>query len=386
VSADPIIVSGYLVRCPLGGYAWQILHYLVGLRSLGFQPYFYEDNARFSECFDPGTGEMTDEPGPGVARVSEFFARTGFDEAWMFHDLVRERSFGRTAEEQRSLIAQARVVIDLAGVNPLPERRRHRFAFVDLDPGLTQVRATRGEAAVRELLAQHDAHFTLGENIGRGGCAVPTAGITWHATRQPIAIELWEPVSADDGAAFTTVGRWDERRREVVLGEQTYSWRKRLEWMKFLELPRRTGARFVVAMDVAKNPPDLELLRQHGWDVVDPLAVSSDPWRYRDFIRNSRGEFTVAKDLNVRLSTGWFSDRGACYLAAARPVITQPTGFEQPVARGAGLFQTRDVEEATEAVRQVQENYPRHSQAARQIAEYCFRADRVLADLLCVLG
>ena len=39
------MLAGYLVRCPLGGYAWQALHYLVGLRALGFDPYFYEDTA-----------------------------------------------------------------------------------------------------------------------------------------------------------------------------------------------------------------------------------------------------------------------------------------------------------------------------------------------------
>ncbi len=35
----------------------------------------------------------------------------------------------------------------------------------------------------------------------------------------------------------------------------------------------------------------------------------------------------MAKDQYVRLKTGWFSDRSACYLAAGRPVITQETGF-----------------------------------------------------------
>jgi hypothetical protein len=30
-----IVVAGYLVRYPLGGYAWCAAHYLLGLRSLG---------------------------------------------------------------------------------------------------------------------------------------------------------------------------------------------------------------------------------------------------------------------------------------------------------------------------------------------------------------
>ena len=61
--------------------------------------------------------------------------------------------------------------------------------------------------------------------------------------------------------------------------------------------------------------------------MVSPLQLSVDYWLYRDYIRRSKGEFTVAKDQYVRLNTGWFSDRSACYLAAGRPVITQETGF-----------------------------------------------------------
>ena len=77
--------------------------------------------------------------------------------------------------------------------------------------------------------------------------------------------------------------------------------------------------------------------------MVDPLAVSSDAARYRDYIRGSRGEFSVAKELNVRLATGWFSDRSACYLAAGRPVVVQDTGFRTTLPTGAGLlaFRTR---------------------------------------------
>ena len=60
--------------------------------------------------------------------------------------------------------------------------------------------------------------------------------------------------------------------------------------------------------------------------------MSVDYWLYRDYIQRSKGEFTVAKDQYVRLNTGWFSDRSACYLAAGRPVITQETGFTKITA------------------------------------------------------
>ena len=56
--------------------------------------------------------------------------------------------------------------------------------------------------------------------------------------------------------------------------------------------------------------------------------MSIDWDQYLRYIQHSKGEFTVAKDQYVRLNTGWFSDRSACYLAAGRPVITQQTGFD----------------------------------------------------------
>ena len=63
---------------------------------------------------------------------------------------------------------------------------------------------------------------------------------------------------------------------------------------------------------------------------------------YRDYIRASRGEFTVAKDQNVRLRTGWFSDRSATYLASGRPVVTQDTGFGDVLPTGEALFAVFD--------------------------------------------
>ena len=383
MSRDKVIVSGFVIRCPLGGYAWQALHYLVGLRQLGFDPYFFEDTSLFPGCYDPRTNSDGDDPSSGIAFAEDFFSRFGFDDHWVFRDIARSHIAGLDEAEAEALWADARVVIGVAAVNRLPPRARptQRRVFIDIDPAYTQIQAARGDRALIELLKQHDAHFTLGENIGRGGCRVPTAGFDWRPTRQPIALDLWEPTPLAGDAAFTTVGRWDEQRREIQFEGETYSWRKRVEWMKFLDLPQRSGERFVVAMDVPKRPDDLAALTQHGWQVRDPIALSADAFTYRDFIRHSKGEFTVAKDLNVRLSTGWFSDRGACYLAAGRPVVTQDTGFGRALPTGTGLFAVHDLDEAVAAIRAIAADYETHSQAARAIAAEHFDAARVLGSL-----
>jgi glycosyltransferase involved in cell wall biosynthesis len=94
----------------------------------------------------------------------------------------------------------------------------------------------------------------------------------------------------------------------------------------------------------------------------------------------------VAKDLNVRLRSGWFSERSACYLAAGRPVITQDTGFGKILPTGEGLFAFQSMDEIVAAFEAVNADYERHSRAARAIAEEYFRAETVLARMLSDLG
>jgi hypothetical protein len=378
---DVAILTGYVVRCPLGGYAWQTLHYMLGLRALGFDPYFYEDTAYYPECYDPASGAMGSVQPPALAFARDLFARHGFAERWFFWDAQRDQWHGGTRDAARGALDAAELLISLAAVNRLPRKLGRRRLFIDLDPGVTQLEAER-DRGLQLLLGDYDAHATIGENIGQPGCAIPATRFHWLPTRQPIALEAWQPLPAAADAAFTTIGRWDERRRVQELGGERYSWSKRDEWLRFLDLPRRNRARFDLALDVDKVPGDRELLGQHGWQVRDPIAVSADADRYRDFIRSSRGEFSLAKDLNVRLATGWFSDRSTCYLAAGRPVVVQDTGFGRALPTGAGLLAFRTPDQAADAIAAVQADWELHAAAARRLAEQHFAAGWVLGDLL----
>ena len=136
----------------------------------------------------------------------------------------------------------------------------------------------------------------------------------------------------------------------------------------------------------ALTPEESALLTSRGWTLVDAHAFTRDPWSYRDYVVRSRGEFTVAKDLNIRLRSGWFSERSACYLAAGRPVVTQSTGFEDVLPTGEGLFAFRDMADILGAMEAIAGDYDRHCAAARRIAEECFRAETVLGRLLADLG
>ena len=127
-------------------------------------------------------------------------------------------------------------------------------------------------------------------------------------------------------------------------------------------------------------------VQSNGWVTVDAYQMSLDPWSYRDYIRDSGAEFSVAKDMVVRLRSGWFSERSACYLAAGRPVVTQDTGFSRVLPTGEGLFAFQTMDDILAAIDAINSDYERHSRAARAIAEHYFKAETVLGRMIEQLG
>jgi hypothetical protein len=382
-----IVVAGYLVRNPLGGYAWQAAHHLLGLRALGHDAWFYEDTGHYAPAYDPIRNALDDRYDYGLAATADFLGRVGLGDRWVFVDTARGVEHGPGGGRADALLREADLLVNLAGVNRIPpERRGGRPAvYVDIDPAVTQIKADAGDALLRAILDEHAHLFTYGENVGTARSPLPTGGYVWHPTRAPVALDLWRDPGTP-GRAYTTVGKWDAAGRDLVFRGETFRWRKRTEWLRFLDLPSRTGAEFELAMDVPSVPGDVATLEAHGWRIVDPLATSTDPWRYREYVRRSRGEFTVAKDVNVRLRSGWFSDRAACYLAAGRPVVEQDTGFGDVLPAGPGLHAFRTLDEAADAVAGIEADYARAAAHAHDVASECFDARRVLGELLRIAG
>jgi hypothetical protein len=124
------------------------------------------------------------------------------------------------------------------------------------------------------------------------------------------------------------------------------------------------------------------MLNRHGWAVRDSIDLSRSAKQYREYIEQSRGEFTVARDQYVRPRTGWFSDRTACYLAAGRPVITQETGFSRHLGSGQGLFGFTTMEDVVRAIDAIESDYAGHCRAARDVAQEFFAAEKVVASLM----
>ncbi len=255
------------------------------------------------------------------------------------------------------------------------------------DPVTNELEIATGKLKTRVALASHDTIVTYGENYGAPDCGVPLPPeIAYLKTRQPVDLDLWPMAFDPDARSYTTIGNWKQPGYDVVWRGETYHWSKHREFLKFLDLPRRRPRQhFELSLNI-DDEADCARLRAHGWAVTSPLAGSLDPWKYQAFFRTSRAEWTVAKDQNVRLRSGWFSERAACYLATGKPVITQSTGFENVLPTGTGLFAFRDMDGIACAIDAIEADYPAACRAARGIAEEYLEATRVCRKLLEDIG
>jgi hypothetical protein len=361
------------------------------LRALGHDVIFYEDsgpeNWGLDNAYNPITNELSPAYDYGVVTVGAFLDRLGFGDRWVFVDVRHNREHGPGAGKSLQLLRGADMLISLGAVNRLPiEQWRGRPAiFIDSDPVYNQILVESGDPDLQTFLEAHTHLFTLGENIGTSRSTAPTGGLTWYPTRPPVALEFWSG-GATAGSAYTTVGMWNTRERDIEYRGQWFGWSKRTQWLRFLDVPARAGATFELASDVDDVAGDRELLTSHGWRFTDPLSVSTDPWRYRDYLSASRGEFTVAKEMNVRLRSGWFSDRAVCYLAAGRPVVEQDTAFGDVLPCGPGLHAFNTSPEAAAAIRLIEADYQQASAHATHVAREYFAAERVVGSMLARVG
>ncbi|HEY3302556.1 MAG TPA: hypothetical protein VGL70_03355 [Candidatus Binatia bacterium] len=382
-----LIVVGTLASNPYAGMAWTHMQIAAGLRRLGHDAYYFESTSAWP--YDPVRNTAVNDSEyalPYLKRTAESFQ---LENRWAYRRSYSDKEwFGLTRRKAEELLASADAVFNVAGATRFAEEglKVGRLVYFGTDPGIHEIAYAKEDENVWSIIEEHDECVTYGENIGLAKCSIPPLPRLRSRTRQPVLLDLWR-----DGAParqeFTTVGNWRQDGYDVDFENETYFWSKHHEFLKFIDLPRRNGQPVELATGVGNlNAEERDLLECKGWKLADALAFTTDPWRYRDYVRSSRGEFTVAKDLNVRLRSGWFSERSACYLAAGRPVITQDTGFGSVLPTGEGLFAFNTMEEILAAFEAINSDYEKHSRAAHAIAEEYFKAETVLAKMLQDLG
>jgi hypothetical protein len=378
-----VVLLGMMGRTPFAGVAWQVLQYLEGFRRAGCDVFYVEDTEAWP--YDPVQNTVTDDPGYTVRYLGDLLRRVGMDGRWAY--VAPDRTVhGSSAATVAHALAEADVLVNLTGATVLREEHLEVpiRVYLETDPVAPQIEVALHAPFTVELLAGHTHHLTFGENLGGPDCDVPVDGFHYRPTRQPVVLDWWRN-GAKLRQSFTTVASWQQAGRDVEWRGETYFWSKDREFLKVLELPRRVSAPIELAL-ACDDERIVALLRDHGWRVRDALSLSLSPDPYRGYIVGSHAEFTVAKDQNVRLRSGWFSDRSACYLAAGRPVVTQATGFENLLPTGEGLFAFATVDGAAAAIEAIESDYERHSAAAAELAREYFDAQRVVSGLLREVG
>ena len=212
-----IVVSGAIANKPYqGGSAWVRLSYLRGLLRLGYDVHFIEQIAP-SACVD--------EQGR-AAPFESCRNRAYFDGVMAEFDLADRATLLATDDRGNAdvpssllkLAESADALVNISGhlaIGSLLERFRKRV-YIDIDPGFTQAWHETGNGGDR--LAGHDWHFTIGLNVGRPDCPIPTGDIRWRPTLPPVVLSDWPVTKTNQGLRFTTVANWRTGLRSARTG------------------------------------------------------------------------------------------------------------------------------------------------------------------------
>ena len=389
ISRLHIIVTGLVGLYPVGGVAWDYLQYVIGLSRLGHDVFYHEDT--WSWPYHPLEKTHTLDGRYSAKYIMDFFSRYAPDLNGKWHyKHLHEKSFGMDPAAFKEVARTADLFINVSGACMIPDSLSSKCVkvFLDTDPGYNQIilseRPTWSENVERwcESVANHDKFFTYAENIHSPNCIIPKLEFEWKTTRMPVVLNLWETfakIQPSGTAPWTTVMTWNAFKGKLIYDNIEYK-SKGTEFEKLIELPKITRLPLMIAVGGVNAP--LKRLARHGWQVKDGPSMSVTPSEYQEFIFRSRGEISVAKNVYVDMRSGWFSCRSACYLAAGRPVVVQDTGFSSVLPVGEGILPFKSIEEAADAIQEIEANYARHAKTAREIAEAYFDSDKVLTRLI----
>ena len=373
-----IIVTGLIAQYPLGGVTWDYIQYVLGLKLLGHDVYYFEDTGQWPyNPVEKGVGENCVF---NVNFLADVMKRFGLENKWAYKFPWKSQWYGLSELRRKEIVRSSDLLINVSGTLANPELYREipYLVYIDSDPVFTQVKLAKGLLELDKIIGMHDFHFSFGESLSE---RVPDTKYDWYPTRQPIVLSEWDPAPAVDGS-YTTVMNWTSYKPLEYDG-RTFA-QKDVEFERFMKLPERVPE---VTMEIAVNAGKTrrtprELLAHRGWQLVDPDIVCPDFESYRSYIQGSKAEWSVAKNGYVEGLAGWFSCRSACYLAAGKPVIVQDTGFDKAIPVGKGLLSFANIDQAVSAIEEVEKNYLSHSIMARSIAEQYFDSRVVLTKLL----
>ncbi|HKO79475.1 MAG TPA: hypothetical protein VJU78_03730 [Chitinophagaceae bacterium] len=369
-----IIVGAYMVRYPLGGMMSWVFQHLVGFKALGHEVYFVEKYVYDNSCYNPVNRTMSNDCSYGAKMTADLLATAGLQDNWCFvdHD---GNYYGMSRKKIEAVFQIADCYIDLGTQNGWEQESSScpRRVLIDGEPGFSQIHHSNNEE-LEQRYSRYNYFFTNGYNIGRNGNTIPIGNVHWKHMYSPVHADMFKVSTPAKDAPFSTVMNWQSHKPITYNGNQ-YG-QKDIEFEKFIQLPTLVNSPMEVAVS-GKNIP-ATLLANFKWNVVNGTATTKSYESFCNYVEKSKAEFSVCKNVFVALNTGWFSDKSAVFLACGRPVVLEDTGFSEHLPCGLGLIAVKNVDEASTAITEIENNWDKHSKAAREIAMECLNTRVIL--------
>ena len=374
-------------RSTRGGYAWAFLQYVLGFRQLGCEV-LYVEHLDAQDCID---GAWQPAPFAASANAAVFAALVAR------HGLAGSAALlQRDGEALHRPVACARCGV---GRRRRPVRQPLRAAFtcatscarcaggvyVDLDPGFTQI-----------WQAQYGADMNLrGPRRLRHRRAQPRRGPTARCRRSACrgarsarrsCVQRMATARRASATAYTTVADW--RGYAPIEWEGVWYRQKADEFLRLIELPRRTPCALEICLAIHPDEPDLPRLRAHGWRLSEPRVHAADTETYRDYVR-ALARRVQRRQARLRRRPHRLGERphaSATWRPAGRRSCRIPAcGAHLPVGRGAAGLRRASTARPRRSPRSSATTRG-HARAAAALAARYFDSDRVLAALLDIAG
>ncbi len=406
-----IVVIGQIAKYPLGGVTWDWLNYLLGFRKLGYKVHYFEDGPKW--LYNPIENDVTLSE-YNINYLKKVMNEFGFDSDWTY--LSRSKTFTTSKmygnQKIKEIFQSSEAIFNICGSSDMDKLikdfsipKNVKKVYIDGDPMINQIKMLKEKNDATSSFRTHDIFFTYAENIGEKDCAIPEQKeIKWIKTRFPVFLPEWKTPINEKADRFTTIANWQSYKGFLYKG-QKYSGSKSMEFLKFYDVPNISKQKLELAIiadteekekvfkkemiqkklkdqNFVTNKNNLEKMKSGGWIIADAIKASKDWKVYKDYIKDSKGEWSVAKNIYVKAKTGWFSGRSTCYLASGKPVILEDTGFSKFIPTGKGLFSFKNKEEALKAIEEINKNYEYHSREAKRIASEYFDSDKILKKMI----
>ena len=329
-----LVIAGAFAQKPkIAGHTWVLLQYLLGFRRLGWKTLFV-DYLEPSLCVD--------EAGQNCAnrRLGQSPLRPRRREVLRAGGRLCPDRPGRREPHRHAPVTAPRA----SGPLGLPVKyhglisgMRKSSAVPRGESSSTSIRDSASSGMNWACIAHSRAtmtYVTIGLNIGRPDCTIPTCGLDWIVTPQPIVLEWW-PRSEVRGESFTTIASWRGAYGPVESHGKSYG----LRVHQFRRSWTCPGSR----ADHSSSPSpftqsetrDLALLSDKGWSLVDPRIVAGDPLSYRNIHRTLSGR-VLGGERHVRPESRRMDQRSEPLLPGERQTGTGTgDGFFATLSRRA---------------------------------------------------